>query len=229
LLGHGAVAGPAVSGGGAPQVAEEGVQVAQVVVGLGVGRAAVAEATLGLAGGAEEQFLGVGGPLLLEQLHGLLHGRRDLVLSVGHGGTRGQEGTGADDDFQRRCIIRHGGGAVQRRRRIPFKFEPPRTDEGSMASSPRGRSVRYFPGAGLRCGRAFLQELTSDHAVLALDRRIEPGTSLFLELHSLDRRLARTPLATVTRADLQAPGRWLLRCRFALRLNEGELHVARAA
>jgi hypothetical protein len=98
-----------------------------------------------------------------------------------------------------------------------------------MQLASRGRSVRYFPGAGLRCGRAFLQELTADHAVLVLDRRIEPGTSLFLELHSLDRRLLRTPLATVTRAELQVPGRWLLRCRFALRLNEGEVDVARAA
>jgi hypothetical protein len=71
--------------------------------------------------------------------------------------------------------------------------------------------------------------LTAEHAVLVLDRRLEPGSTLFLELHSLDSRLSRTPLATVTRAELEAPGRWLVRCRFTLRLNEGELHVARAA
>jgi hypothetical protein len=98
-----------------------------------------------------------------------------------------------------------------------------------MEPLPRGRSVRFFPGAGIRCDRAFLQELSVDHVVLILDRQLEPGCSLFLDLHSLDSRLYRMPLATVTRAELQAPGRWLLRCRFALRLNACECQVARAA
>jgi hypothetical protein len=98
-----------------------------------------------------------------------------------------------------------------------------------MTPPQRGRSVRIFPGAGLRSDRAFLQELTAEHAVLILDRRLEPGSTLFLELHSLDCRLSRTPLATVTRAELDAPGRWLIRSRFTLRLNPGELEVARAA
>lgn len=98
-----------------------------------------------------------------------------------------------------------------------------------MAPSPRGWSVRFFPRAGLRSGRAFLHELSAEYAVLVLARRLEPGTSLFLELHSLDPRLSRAALATVTRAELQAPGRWRVRCRFALRLNPGELEVARAA
>jgi hypothetical protein len=114
-------------------------------------------------------------------------------------------------------------------RLIGFKFDPALADKANMDPSPRGRSIRFFPGAGLRCDRAFLQELTAEYAVLLLDRRLEPGSTLFLELHSLDSRLSRTPIATVTRAEMETPGRWLVRCRFALRLNPGELHVARAA
>ncbi len=98
-----------------------------------------------------------------------------------------------------------------------------------MNPSARGRSVRFVLRASTRIDRAFLHELTADHAVLVLPRPLEQGTALFLGLHSLDPRLSRTPLATVGPSVLQAPGRWLVRCRFALPLNAGELGVARAA
>jgi hypothetical protein len=81
----------------------------------------------------------------------------------------------------------------------------------------------------LRYGRGFLEELTAEYAVLLLCHPIEPGTSLFLEMRSLDRRLTRTPLATVTRSEQQGPDRWVVRCRFTLHLNAGEVHLGRCA
>jgi hypothetical protein len=98
-----------------------------------------------------------------------------------------------------------------------------------MFASPRGPSVRFVLRAGLRFGRAFLAELSAEHAVLILARRLEPGTSLFLDLHTLDPRLSHAAPATVTRADLVAPGRWRVVCRFELPLNPAQVAVARAA
>jgi hypothetical protein len=98
-----------------------------------------------------------------------------------------------------------------------------------MDSPPARRPLRFFQRPTLRYGRGFLEELTNEYAVLLLCHPIEPGTSLFLEMRSLDRRLTRTPLATVTRAERRAPGRWLVRCRFVLQLNAGEVCLGRCA
>ena len=98
-----------------------------------------------------------------------------------------------------------------------------------MDSPPARRPIRFFQRPTLRYGRGFLEELSPEYAVLLLCYPIEAGTSLFLEMRSLDQRLTRTPLATVTRAEQQGPGRWLVRCRFALPLNGGEVHLGRCA
>ena len=98
-----------------------------------------------------------------------------------------------------------------------------------MDSPPSRRPLRFFQRPTLRYGRGFLEDLTAEYAVLLLCHPVEPGTSLFLEMRSLDRRLTRTPLATVTRSERQGPGRWLIRCRFVLHLNAGEVHLGRCA
>ena len=76
-----------------------------------------------------------------------------------------------------------------------------RAGEDSLTSYEWGAKIskRYFcEHCGVHCfGRGFLEELTAEHAVLLLCHPIEPGTSLFLEMRSLDRRLTRMPLATV--------------------------------
>jgi hypothetical protein len=98
-----------------------------------------------------------------------------------------------------------------------------------MENAPPKRPVRFFQRPSLRYGRGFLEELTPEYAVLLLCHPIEPGTSVFLEMRGLDRRLTRMPLATVTWAEQQGPDRWLVRCRFALPLNAGEVRLGRCA
>jgi hypothetical protein len=99
-----------------------------------------------------------------------------------------------------------------------------------MESAPSTRRpIHYFQRPSLRYGRGFLEELTPEFAVLLLCHPLEPGTSLFLEMRALDRRLTRMPLGTVTRSERQGPGRWLVRCRFVLHLNAGEVHLGRCA
>ncbi len=83
--------------------------------------------------------------------------------------------------------------------------------------------VRFLVRPSFQCSRAILKDLSVEGIGLMLNRKLEPGTVLVVQLRGGRRGTSQTRLARVVQATPHDSGHWLIGCKLTWHMNTDEL------